>query len=151
MPEIFFYTCHSVDFLCQRKEVITEPVDVGDEQGADGGLLGNGVDEAFGTAADGAADMGLGGSGRASGEDESAPGGEAFLCGIHSVLDPLDIGLADAGAARTEVIGGRGELGADDEELVLDGEQRLPVGGVGEEGEGAVVSSEDIADEEKAA
>ena len=84
----------------------------------------------LGTAADSAADVCHGSTARTAREDESPPAGLTFLGSIDSSLHPADVILGDAGPAGLQVLVGRGQLGADDKKLVLNGKQDVAVGGV---------------------
>ena len=86
LPQNFIYTLYFVQMACIDEQEIGQAVDERDGGGVHGGLVGKGYDEAFGTAAHGAAHVALGGTGRASGKDEGVECGERGIQLIDAAL-----------------------------------------------------------------
>lgn len=98
-----------------------------------------GEDGAFGSATDGAGEVGVGGGEGASGEDEGALWGEGGVEGVDGALEGEDVvgGYCGGGALGggeeggfADGDGGGGEVGAEVEECGLDGGEEGLGGGV---------------------
>ena len=102
------------------EEGVAETVYVGDAEGVDLLMLRELAEEPLHAAADRAAEVEVGVEAGAAGQDKATEGFEVSVAAVHLGLECVDIGLTDARLAGMNILGQRGEDGAEVEEAVLD-------------------------------
>lgn len=106
---------------CGGEEEVAEAVEVGYYGGVDVAFGGEGDDASFGASADCAGDVGAGAVGCASGEYEASHGLQSAVDGVDGTFEACDVvGRDGGGGCRVVVAGLCGEIGSDDEKLILD-------------------------------
>ncbi len=128
-PQNFGFLCIDVLLAGQGEEQVGEAVDVGGDTAVDGAFGCDAQDAALGTAADGAADVGLACGLGSAGKDKGAKRWQLAVDEVDGVFQLLDHLVGhDAATAQFGRCGVGGEVGAYDEEHVLDVGEECAVG-----------------------
>lgn len=112
----------SVELACKDEEVVAESVDIGNDVRIHlCPFLHKCQDAAFGTSADGAADVGDGGGTASPRQDEASERGQCGIDGIHLLFE-LGGHLWGHDIARTDIVLGvvGGKVSAHDKKFALD-------------------------------
>jgi hypothetical protein len=114
------------------EKMIRQAVEVDQSPGVEPDLAARADGPALGPADDGAGEVKLGRPAAPARQDEAPQGLEILVHGVDLGLQPVNLRLDDAQrhVGRGEILAGRGEIGAEVEQFVLDRRQHGSGGGI---------------------